>query len=158
MSAMARRSAMFGGWTLGLSALALVAVIPAAALAADAPQDEFLCQLVILCLSAPGGNGAHPECKSAMEVMFGRLQSGHGFPDCSRGGVRVSAEGYTPYFDCDPGWLPMVGEARVQVCKGMGQDGHDVYRAASARPTPQFVDVSFANGGHIRVWYARPGH
>lgn len=116
-----------------------------------------MCRLVIPCLSAPGGNTAHAECKSPMEAMFARLQSGRGFPDCSRGGVRVSTEGYTPYFDCDPGWLPMIGEARVQTCKGMGQDGHDVYRAARARPTPQFVDVTFANGGHIRIWYARPG-
>jgi hypothetical protein len=118
-------------------------------------HDEFLCGPLLPCLAAPGGASAHPECKSALSVIFERLRNGQGFPACPQSGIKVSPEGYAPYMDCDPGYRAVESESRVVVCRGVAPDGRVIAITAKARANPQYVDVTFLNGFNVRLWYSR---
>jgi hypothetical protein len=144
------------GFPLPLAATVLLLLSVAQVRAQTAqPHDEFLCGPLLPCLSAPGGASAHPECKSALTVIFERLRAGQGFPSCPQSGIKVSPEGYSPYMDCDRGYRAVETESRVVVCRGVAPDGRVIAITAKARANPQYVDITFLNGFNVRLWYSR---
>jgi len=138
-----------------VAAMLVMASVAVARAQTPAGQNEFLCGPLLPCLQAPGGANAHPECKSALAVVFERLRFGRGFPNCPQSGIKVSSEGYSPYMDCDPGYRPVEDASRVMLCRGVGADGRPIEITAKARANPQYVDITFLNGFNVRLWYAR---
>ena len=127
----------------------------AAGLSASQSAPGRNCWQNRLATCAPGGASAHPECKSALTVIFERLRAGQGFPSCPQSGIKVSPEGYSPYMDCDRGYRAVETESRVVVCRGVAPDGRVIAITAKARANPQYVDITFLNGFNVRLWYSR---